>query len=316
MISSPEELIEFSVRKTAVVKRIIADDEVLVTPSKEQGEEQDQRMRALVEKHVSDIWVSGTENLEAAEEMVGDNTLITVRKHATYFDIATGRAAYESKGKKAFADAQAYLAGLEIHEFYRNSHFPAKEIAVMVIAPQDTATIKRGTEGDLKDQMSLGQGAHLAGAMRLFRYFTEELSNPMVAAQVAKTHRMSIFPEADLSPQNGWTQRARGETSRVFARRDNLILPVITDGPDQLFGIDVLDGNPDEVYGTFTLEMRIGKPFTTNRAREVYTGIPKEVKEALGITLADVVFKPTADLMPDRIDPRFRDFYQNVPSVY
>ena len=316
MSLSPEaqELLDFATIETDVVNRIINSGEVLVPKS----EAQDKKMRGLVERHVRDIRVSGIENLRRAVEVSNElgTVLITTRKHQTYFDIATGRACFESEGEKAFADDQNYLAGTEIYRLYRDTHFPAKETSVIVVAPHYAARIKIGIDGDLADKFTTEQKEKLAICADKYRELMG-LSRPILDQQIATTRRLSIFPEAELPSLNGYTQRAKGETSLIFSRRGQIILPIVTDGPHTLFGPDVRNFHDvEDVEGDFVMEMVIGEHFTTDRAREVYSAIPKEIKEAHGITLADVVFKANAELKPDRKDPALVAFYASVPSVY
>ena len=316
MSLSPEaqELLDFAATETAVVNRILDTEEVLVPKS----EAQDQKMRGLVERHIRDIKVVGIENLRRAVKASDElgTVLITTRKHQTYFDIATGRACFESEGEKAFADSQVYLAGTEIYRLYRDTHFPAKETSVMVVAPHYAARIRRGIEGDLAGEFTTEQREKLAICAGKFKELMG-LSRPIMDDRVAATQRLSIFPEADLPPKNGFTQRAKGETSIIFSRRGQLVLPIFTDGPHTLFGSDVRNfQDVEDVEGDFVMEMIIGEHFTTDRAREVYSAIPKEVREAHNITLSDVIFKPTAELKPDRKDPGLIHFYANIPSVY
>ncbi|TSC86892.1 MAG: hypothetical protein G01um10147_767 [Microgenomates group bacterium Gr01-1014_7] len=301
-----EQLLKFARERFDVVNYILDNDEVLIPTS----DRQDRIMRGIVNWYASEIEVIGLENLEEAEDKADklNTVLITTRNHQTYVDIACGRKALESVEKKNFADLQVHPGGLDIYKRYRGLYLPANEIAVVVVAPQDTMGITRGITGDLAGEFSEEQRKLLEACKSSFSMLTRR-SIRTLAEQVSLTKRMTIFPETDFPPHDGLTQRPKPEVSAFFKKPGQIVLPIRTDGPHLIFGPDSLEDGGNRPIN-FTFEMVIGKPFTTDQAHKAY-----EATEA-DIALADVVFKPVWDLRPNRGDPRYTRFFADLPSVY
>ena len=305
-----QEILEFAQRKIAVVDRIIHTNEVLVPKS----DEQDARMRELVLTHVSDIRITGIENLRTAIQAANEAgvVLATERNHQSYFDIATMRAALESEGEKVFADTQVFPAGLEIYELYRGTHFPANEISVMVIAPQDSRTIAQGLNGNAfeftNDQIEILKACSQA-LTRLTR-----LSLRALTEEVAKTRRLCFFPETEFPPVGGLTQRPKPEVAPYYKKPDQINLPIRTDGPHLIFGPDTI--NSPLKPKTFVEQVRIGRYFSNAQVEKALAAVPENFKIYYQVNAADIAFKPVAYLNRDRVDPSLHQFFDALPSVY
>ncbi len=310
MIETVKQLTKVVEGKLEALDRILdpVNPEILVPKSNEQ----DLKMRGLVRDYVSDIRVVGIENLRAAVKQADGDELVltTVRNHQTYFDIATARAAFESEGEKEYADAQVFPSGLEIYELYRDTHFPANEIAVMTVAPQDALLIDQGLRG-IFGELTEAQRALLEACKQGFSSLVRR-SIREIAIQVVSTNRLTIFPEAEFPLIDGLTQRPKLTTAAYF-RRPGINLPIRQDGPHLMFAPDT-EHSPNRP-NKFVLEMWIGKHFTNDQVAKALAAVPEEEKIAENITEADIAFKAVVDLRPDRVDPVLIPFYAHLPSV-
>lgn len=271
----------------------------------------DRIMRAIASCFIDQIEVVGLENINEAEKMANRDPKTVIRNHQDYTFIAVYRHILESVGRKDFVDNSSFPTGMDIYERFGKTLLPAMEDSVMVVAPQDLRFLKRGLPGgNLELEYSEEEKEVIIKYDQSCKNLLE-VSSEVLADRARMGRWISVFPEAEISPNQGMLQRAQGEVSRYFLPRGITILPMWQDGLWQIWGPDVDSNIPKPLK--VNVRLVIGKPFTTNDLRVVYTDIRKTRPD---VTLADLAMRSVYELAPERCDPRYVDFYESVPSIY
>lgn len=269
----------------------------------------DRIMRAIAACYIDQIEVVGLENIDKAEEIANGGPKTVIRNHQDYTFIAVYRHILESVGRKDFVDNSTFPTGMDIYERFGETLLPAMEDSVMVVAPQDLRLLKRGLPGgNLEPEYTEEQKKVIDRYDQNCRDLLEASSK--VLTEKAKMGRwINVFPEAEISSNQGMLQRAQGEVSRYFLPRGVTILPMWQDGLWQIWGPDTSSHQPAKV----NVRLVIGKPFSTDNLRDAYAKIRKVWPD---VTLADLAMKQVYDLAPERCDPKFSDLYEKLPPVY